>query len=64
MQVLDGDFEELLQLQLDKEWRKLLNEGSAIVQNLTQEICIGGSDQAVQETIGTYTEAMNELGYM
>lgn len=64
MMVVDGEFEELLKLPLDQEWRKLLLESSAIVENFTQEFCIGGSDQAIQETIGTYTEAVGGLGYM
>lgn len=64
MMVVDGEFEELLKLPLEEDYRRILAESSAIVENFTQEFCIGGSDQSVQELVGKYTEALGGLGYM
>jgi hypothetical protein len=64
MMIVDGDFEELLKLPLDDDYRKILIESSAIVENFTQEFCVGGSDSAIQESIGNFTEAIGGLGYM
>lgn len=62
--VVEGEIGELLKLQQEEPYQKLLNQASAIVENLTVEICIGGSDQSIQQQVVQYTESLTELGYM
>ncbi len=62
-QVVEGEIEELLKLQVDDDFRRLQNEAANIVENFTVTVAAGGSDQAIQTEITRYVETLQELGY-
>ena len=62
--VIDGELDELLKIQIEPDTIKLLTEADAIVSNFTVTICAGGTESAVQEQVGMFTEALSGLGYM
>jgi hypothetical protein len=64
MMIIEGELDELLKLQTEDEYQRVTIEASAIVENFTTQLSAGGSDQAVQEQIGRYTQTLGELGYM
>lgn len=64
MLVVEGEVEELQRLQNDDEFMRLALKAGAIVDDFTIDLCRGGSDQAVQESIARYTAAASELGIL
>lgn len=62
--LLEGDTKELLSLLAEPEILALNTQAEAIVQDFSIQVYGGGSDQAIQELIGTYSTAVGELGYM
>jgi VCBS repeat-containing protein len=62
--LIEGNLDELYKIQAETETRKLLAQAQAIVDHFTVQVFSGGSDRAVQETVSTYVESVQELGYM
>jgi hypothetical protein len=62
--VVEGDTKELLAMQAEPEILALNSQATAIVQDFEIQVYGGGTDQAIQELIGTYSTAVGELGYM
>ena len=62
--LVEGDTKELLTLLGEPEVLALNAQAAAIVQDFSIQVYGGGSDQAIQELMGTYTGAVGELGYM
>jgi hypothetical protein len=62
--LVEGDTKELLTLLSEPEIVALNAQAAAIVQEFTIQVFAGGTDQAIQELIGTYSTAVGELGYM
>ena len=62
--LLEGEVDELTKLLTEDETLKLNSQSSAIVQDFEIQAFVGGTDQATQQLIGTYTSSMKELGYM
>jgi hypothetical protein len=62
--LVEGDTKELLAMLGEPEIMSLNSQAEAIVQDFSIQVFGGGSDQAIQELIGTYTTAVGELGYM
>jgi hypothetical protein len=62
--IVEGDVEELQKIMIEPETLALNSQAEAIVYGFEQNLYAGGSDQAVQEVMGTYVNAMSEIGYM
>lgn len=62
--LIEGKTTELLALLAEPEIIALNAQAAAIVQDFTIQVFAGGTDQAIQELIGTYSTAVGELGYM
>jgi hypothetical protein len=62
--LVEGETRELLALLAEPEIIALNSQAAAIVQDFTIQVFAGGTDQAIQELIGTYSGAVGELGYM
>ena len=60
--VIEGELRELAQLQCDDESMKQLALGSAVVQALDVELCVGGSADDVTNFYTTSVTALAELG--
>jgi hypothetical protein len=63
-QLVEGEIEELLKLQVEDGFRRLQEEASNIVENFTVTFAIGGTDQAVQTEMTRYVEVLQGLGYL
>jgi hypothetical protein len=62
--LVEGETTELLKMLAEPEILALNAQAATIVQDFEIQVYAGGSDQAIQELIGTYTGAVGELGYM
>lgn len=62
--IADGDVEELQKILISPDVLKLNSQAEAIVSDFEITLYGGGSDQSVQEMIGTYTGGLSDLGYM
>jgi hypothetical protein len=62
--LVEGDLPELLKLVGETTFLELNSKASAVIEDFEIEVCGGGSDQAIQELMGTYSGAMQSLGYM
>jgi hypothetical protein len=62
--IVEGELEELQKILVETETLSLNAQAAAICQNFSMQLYIGGSDQTVQQTIGTYVEALGAIGYM
>jgi hypothetical protein len=62
--LLEGEVEELTKILTEEETLQLNNQASAVVEDFEIQAYIGGTDQATQELIGTFTSSLKQLGYM
>lgn len=62
--LLEGDTKELLALLAEPEILALNTQAEAIVQDFSIQVFGGGSDQAIQELMGTYSTTLGSMGYM
>ncbi|SRR6266536_893709 len=62
--LAEGDLTELTRIMTEEETLALNAKAAAIVQDFQIQLYGGGSEQAVQQMVGTYTSSMQELGYM
>jgi hypothetical protein len=62
--IVEGDITELQKLVSEPETLALNSKAEAIVQDFEIQLYIGGTDQAIQEMVGTYAGALQEIGYM
>jgi hypothetical protein len=62
--LIRGEVEELLKILAEPESIKLNAQAAAIVNDFHIAVYQGGSDQSVQDSIGTYMGGLQELGYM
>jgi len=61
--IIDGDVDELQKILLEPENLALTSEASLIVQNFSQNLYAGGSDQTIQQLVGIEIESLETLGY-
>jgi hypothetical protein len=61
--IVRGDLDELLKISVETETLALNAKAAAIVNDFTIQIYAGGSDQAVQEVMGTFIGSLQEIGY-
>jgi hypothetical protein len=62
--IIQGEVEELQKLMVEPETIALNSQAEAIVEDFELTLYAGGSDQAVQEVMGTYMTALADIGYM
>ena len=62
--LVTGELAELLAIAAEPETLSLNAQAAAIVQDFTIEIYGGGTDQSVQELMGSYVGSLQQLGYM
>jgi hypothetical protein len=62
--IIEGDVDELQNLLVEPETLALNAKAEAIVSDFEIQLYAGGSDQAVQEVMGTYMTSLQEIGYM
>lgn len=61
--IVEGEVAELQKIMVEPETLALNSQAEAIVSDFELQLYGGGSDQAVQEMVGTYLAAIGELGY-
>lgn len=59
-----GDVEELQKIMAEPETISLNAKAETIVDDFQIDLYAGGTDQAVQEMMGSYMGALQELGYL
>jgi len=62
--LIEGDLDELAKLAVEPETLALNSKAESIVQDFRVQMYGGGTDQAVQEMMGTYMGALQEVGYL
>lgn len=62
--IIEGQVEELQKILVEKETMTLNSQAEAIVADFELTLYAGGSDQTVQEVMGTYMTALGDIGYM
>ena|SRR5690242_17319097 len=62
--LLEGDVEELTKIMTEEDTLRLNQQASAVVTDFEVQAYLGGSDQTVQQLIGTYTASLHDIGYM
>lgn len=62
--LLEGEVEELTKILTEEDTLKLNNQASAVVEDFEVQAFVGGTDQATQQLIGTYTASLKDIGYM
>lgn len=62
--LVTGELAELVAISVEPETLSLNAQAAAIVQDFTIEIYGGGTDQSVQELMGTYVQSLQQIGYM
>jgi hypothetical protein len=60
--VVEGELSTLDQIQCEEESFKQLALGSAVVQNVDVELCVGGSPDDVAQFFATGIQAISEAG--
>lgn len=62
--IIEGEVSELLTIVGEDETVALNAKAAAIVKDFETQVYGGGSDQAVQNLVGTYMTSLQEIGYM
>jgi hypothetical protein len=62
--LLEGDLDELMKIVGEEDTMRLNSQASAIVEDFEIQTYAGGTDQSVQQAIGTYTSSLRDIGYM
>jgi hypothetical protein len=62
--IIDGELAELLKIVGEEDSIRLNVQAAAIVNDFGLEVFAGGTDQATQELVGTFSGSLRELGYM
>lgn len=62
--LVTGELDELLKIAAEPETLALNAQASSIVQDFNIQIFGGGTDQSVQELMGSYVGSLQQLGYM
>jgi len=62
--IVTGEVEELQRIMIEPETLALNAQAEAIVADFETNLYAGGTDQAVQDLVGTYMGAMSEIGYL
>jgi hypothetical protein len=60
--LVRGDLEELSRISIEQETMALNAKAAAIVQDFRVELYGGGTDQSVQEIMGSYVGSLQEIG--
>lgn len=64
MMIIEGLLDELSTLLTEDAFRRRVARASSIVEDLTIELCVGGSDQTVQQEMTAFVEELQGLGYV
>ena len=62
--IATGDLAELTKIAVEPETLALNAKAEAIVSDFEIQLYAGGTDQTVQEVMGTYMTALSEVGYL
>jgi hypothetical protein len=62
--IVEGGVAELLAITAEDQTVKMNAQAAAVVQGFDVQVYGGGSDQAVQELVGSYVSGLQELGYL
>jgi hypothetical protein len=62
--IAEGEVGELQKIVAEPETIALNAKAEAIVSDFDIQLFVGGTDKAVQETMGTYMGALKEIGYL
>lgn len=62
--IVDGEVDELMKILGEEETIQLNAQADAIVSGFALETYAGGDDQTVQRLTNSYTESMQQLGFM
>jgi hypothetical protein len=60
--LLEGEIEELTKIMTEEETLRLNGQASAVVEDFEIQAYVGGSDQTIQQVVGTYTSGLNDIG--
>jgi hypothetical protein len=62
--LVEGETDELMKILGEEDTLKLNAQASSIVQDFEIQAFAGGTDQATQELVTSFTGSMQELGYL
>jgi hypothetical protein len=62
--VLEGEVAELTKILTEEDTLRLNGQASAVVQDFEIQTFVGGTDQAIQQLVGTYTASLHDIGYL
>ena len=62
--IITGEVDELMKIAAEPETLALNAKAASIIQGFEVQLYAGGTDKAIQELMGNYMGAMQEIGYM
>jgi hypothetical protein len=62
--IVDGEVEELEKLLHDPDQLALDVKASAVVEGFSRELVSGGTDQGIQDSVGIYMTALQDVGFL
>lgn len=62
--LFEGEIEELMKILVEPETLALNAKAESITSDFMIQVFAGGTDQSVQETMGSYMSSLQELGYL
>jgi hypothetical protein len=62
--LLEGELEELTKILAEEDTLRLNGQASAVVEDFEVQTFAGGTDQSIQQLVGTYTSSLHDIGYM
>lgn len=62
--LVTGELDELLKITAEPETLALNAQAASIVSDFEIQVFGGGTDKAIQELMGNYTDSLTTLGYM
>jgi hypothetical protein len=62
--LLEGELAELTTILGEEDTVRLNSQASAIVGDFEIQTFVGGTDQSIDEMVGTYRSSLHEIGYM
>src|SRR5512138_72872 len=62
--LVDGELDDLMRILGEEDSLRLNAQAAAIVEDFEIQAFAGGTDQATQQLMGTYTAGLKDLGYL
>jgi len=62
--LLEGEVDELTKILVEEDTLRLNSQATAVVEDFEVHAFAGGTDQTIQQLMGTYTASLHDIGYL